>query len=366
MQKALQTGLSAGMSATEGIHSAKPKPVDSKYNGSTLLPEPLVPESSTRIRFPGAKDDIQAPWIIIGAWPWGDKATWHWTPEELPAVKEAWQILCDRGLNFIDTAQAYGDGESERICGELFKGLPREDFIIQTKWFVVPTATNILSPSHAPTKYLRGSLKRMGLEYIDVYLVHGPIHPQSMSQVAKGLAECVEQGLTKTVGVANYSREDMIKFANELAKYNIPLATNQCEFSVLRRLPETEGLIRECQKRGIVFQSYSSLAQGRLTGKYTVDNPPPKTYRFSSYDMRDIEPTLEILKEIAQARDKSMSAVALNYNIVKGAVPTVGVRNPQQAKENADALGWRLTDAEIGRIDSVSLEGKKTRLWQQG
>lgn len=143
----------------------------------------------------------------------------------------------------------------------------------------------------------------------------------------------------------------------------MPLATNQCEFSVLRRYPETHGLIQACYDRDIVFQSYSSLAQGRLTAKYNARNPPPKTYRFSSYDMRDIEPVLEVLGDIARARGTSMSAIAPNYNIIKGAVPTVGLPSPEQAQQNVGALGWRLSDDEIRKIDSVSLEGKATRLW---
>lgn len=113
--------------------------------------------------------------------------------------------------------------------------------------------------------------------------------------------------------------------ADELAKYDIPLASNQCEFNILGRYPETHGLIKACRDRGIMFQSYSSLAQGRLTGKYNASNPPPKTYRFSSYDMKDLEPTLEVLNAIAKKRRINPTAVALNYNISKGAEPTVGI-----------------------------------------
>ncbi len=206
----------------------------------------------------------------------------------------------------------------------------------------------------------------MKLDYINVYIVHGHIHTSSIAQVAKSLAECVNSGMTKTVGVANYSAEDMIQMADELAKYDIPLATDQCEFSILRRYPETYGLIKACRDRGIVFQSYSSLAQGRLTGKYNASNPPPKTYRFSSYDMKDLEPTLEVLNEIARERRTNCSAVALNYNISKGAVPTVGIRSPGQAQQASADLGWRLSENEISRIDRVSMEGKSTVLWQQG
>jgi len=368
MQKILQAGLTAGMSTTEGIHSSKPTWVDPAVDSTkVLMPEDFIPTAETKVTLRGAKGDIQAPRINIGAWSWGDTATWQWSPEELPHLKEAWKLLLENGLNWIDTAQAYGSGESERICGELFKGLNRQDYIIQTKWFVVPdNLKNLLSPSHAPTKFLKESLDRFGLDYIDVYLVHGHIHASSISQVAKGLAECVEQGLTKTVGVANYDEGDMIKLADELQKYGVPLATNQCEFSVLRRHPEFSGLLQACHDRGIVFQSYSSLAQGRLTGKYTVDNPPPKTHRFSSYDMKDLEPTLEVLRSIGQSHGKNPASVALNYNLIKGIVATVGIRNPLHAQDAIDAFGWRLSADELKRIDEVSMSGKTTKLWQQG
>ncbi|MCJ1256535.1 hypothetical protein MMC24_004356 [Lignoscripta atroalba] len=367
MQHVLQTGLSMGMSATNGLHSSRPTPVDPSFDGlSNILPDSFVPTAHSRLVLRGAKANVSIPYISIGAWSWGDKSTWHYSPSELPAIKEAWEVLRSAGLNWIDTAQAYGSGESERICADLFSGLQRDQFVVQTKWFVVPNATNILSPSHAPAKMLKESLERLRLDYIDIYLVHGHIHPSSISTVAKGLAECVNSGMTKTVGVANYSTEDMIKMADELAKYNIPLATNQCEFSVLRRHPEIHGLLQACKERGIVFQSYSSLAQGRLTGKYNAQHEPPKTYRFSSYPMKELEPTLKVLAQIADERQTSISAVALNYNLSKGVVPVVGVRSPGQAEQNLKALGWRLTREEIRRIEAVSFEGKATSLWQQG
>lgn len=368
-QHVLQAGLASGMSAVSGIHSSKPTKPPSDFDGlAHLLPQSFVPTAESKVTLKGAKgDDVKVPYMAIGAWPWGDTATFHWDPKERPAVTEAWKALLAAGLNWIDTAQGYGtDGESERICGELFEGMRREDFVIQTKWFPVPNLTNVLSPTHAPAKMLRASLERMRLDFVDVYLVHGHIHASSIAQVAKGLAECVEEGMARAVGVANYDEGDMIKMADELAKYDIPLATNQCEYSVLRRHPETHGLLKACRDRGIVFQSYSSLAQGRLTGKYGVGNEPPDSYRFSSYPMKEVEPVLEVLREIAQRAGVSVAAVALNYNISKGVVPVVGMRKPEQVKQNAEAFGWRLTDEDVRKIDKVSFEGKATKLWQQG
>ncbi|KAJ3456892.1 hypothetical protein MRS44_016915 [Fusarium solani] len=367
MDKVLQAGLSAGMSAASGFHSSKPKWVDPEHAGKNILPASFCPEPRSRASFPTAKYEVSASYIAIGAWPWGDKATWHWDESQLPAVKEAWEALYNAGINFIDTAESYGSGESETIVGELVKDLPRDSFVIQTKYFSTPLkGANFTHLIDAPLISLKSSLQRMKLDYVDIYLVHGPIHPQSIARIAEGMAQCVEQGLARAIGVANYDVEDVQKINDELAKFNIPLATNQCEFNVLRRYPELTGNIATCQKSGMIFQSYSSLAQGRLSGKYTAENPPPKEYRFSSYKMEDLEPVLDTLRQIAERRGKSVAAVALNYNLSKGVLPVVGIRNVEQAKCAIEALGWRLTEAEVIDIDKVSIEGKKTVLWQQG
>lgn len=370
MQHVLQAGLSAGMSAVTGVHHGKhtkPNPVDPSFDGlAAVKPEDWIPTADQKVTYKGKNGDVQAPPLCIGAWSWGDTSTWNWKPEEEPHVVEAWKHCVSKGVNFIDTAQVYGTGRSEVICGKLFQGMPRDSFIIQTKYFVVPQAKDILHPVDAPLKKLETSLKNFGLDYVDIYLVHGPIHLQTIPMIAKGMAACVEKGMTKTVGVANYSLADMIKMQEELSKYGVPLAINQVEFSVLRREPELCGLLQACKERGIVLQSYSSLAQGRLTGKYTADHQPPKTYRFSSYDMKDIEPVNATLKVIAERHGVPISAVALNYNLCKGITPVVGIRKEEQAVSNCAALGWRLSNEEIREIDGVSFAGHTTSLWQQG
>lgn len=127
---------------------------------------------------------------------------------------------------------------------------------------------------------------------------------------------------------------------NELAKYGVPLAANQCEYHAVRREPEVSGLLEVCKDNGIVFQSYSSLAQGRLSGKYTAeDEGPPSTYRFSNYPMKKYGPVLKVLGEIVEARGVTAAAVALNYNMVHGIAPVVGVRNAEQVRSNAAAFG---------------------------
>jgi aryl-alcohol dehydrogenase-like predicted oxidoreductase len=170
MQHVLQTGLSAGMSSVSGIHkSNKPNAVSKDFDGlATVVPQDWIPSNETRITYKGKNSNVQASLISIGAWPWGDKTTFHWKPEEEDAVQEAWKLCLAQGVNFIDTAQAYGTGESERICGRLFKTMRREDFVIQTKYYVVPQTTDILHPSTAPRRKLEDSLKNFGLDYVDI------------------------------------------------------------------------------------------------------------------------------------------------------------------------------------------------------
>lgn len=371
MDKVLQTGLTSGMSAVAGIHSKGIKHAPPEQAGKNIVLT-SAPNAQDRVSYPVAahakvSGPVKASRICVGGWSWGDKGTWHWDDSELPGVKEAWENLYAAGVNFIDTAEAYGDGASEKVVSELVRGKPRDSVVVQTKWLALPLApNNLLHPVEGPVKALKGSLKGLGLDYVDIFLVHGHIHFTSIATVAKGLAQCVEEGLTRAVGVANYDPGDALKMRDELAKYNVPLACNQTEFSILRRYPEVNGHIKQYHDAGLVFQAYSSLGQGRLTGKYTKDNPPPKTYRFSSYPMEDLEPTLQVLQKLAQKHNKSMAAVALNWNMVKGAVPLVGIRNPKQAEQAIEALGWKLHDEDIRQIDDVSFEGKATKLWQQG
>jgi aryl-alcohol dehydrogenase-like predicted oxidoreductase len=333
-----------------------------------LTPSSYVPSAQEKVTYRGKHHNVTGSRLVIGAWPWGDKSTWHWQDSELPNVQEAWKVLLDNGINHIDTAQVYGSGESERICGQLVKDMPRDSFVMQTKFWVLPDDPKIITNwSDAPLTTLKSSLKRCGLESMDVYMVHGHIHPQSIATIAKSLADCVDQGLAKTVAVANYSKDDMLTMQSELAKYGVPLAANQCEYHVMRREPEVSGLLKACKENDIVYQSYSSLAQGRLSGKYTTeDEGPPSSYRFSNYPMKEYGPVLKVLNEIAKARKVTVAAVTLNYNMVHGVTPVVGVRNAEQANSNASAYGWRLNDGEIEKLDAVSSQGKKTKLWQQG
>ena len=310
MQSVLQTGLSSGLAATSGFHKSTPPPMPDGFDHKVnLTPSSYIPSAQEKITSRGKHTNVTASRLVIGAWPWGDKATFHWSDDELPNVREAWKVLLDAGINHIDTAQVYGSGESERISGELVKSMDRDSFVMQTKFWVLPDDPKVLKDwSNAPLTTLKSSLERCGLDSMDVYMVHGHIHPQSIATIAKSLADCVDQGLAKTVAVANYSKDDMLAMQSELAKYGVPLAANQCEYHAMRREPEVSGLLKACKDNNIIFQSYSSLAQGRLSGKYSAESEgPPSTYRFSNYPMKEYGPVLKVLGEIDRGGERRSS-----------------------------------------------------------
>ncbi|KAF9413060.1 hypothetical protein BGZ94_000851 [Podila epigama] len=323
-----------------------------------------VPTSDTRLVLGGA---ISVSPMAIGTWAWGD-STWGYKPEMFDDIAATWDTLQEDGsnINFFDTAEIYGKGESERNIGKLLKrsaATKKAAPVIATKFFPWPWK---LSYPDSLLNALKGSMERLGVDVIDLYQIHGPVHIRSIEVVADALAEAVKLGLVKTVGVSNYSIDQTVRMHAALAKHGIQLASNQVEYSLLRRYPETSGLIAKCHELGIAVLSYSPLGMGRLSGKYSAANPPPSGRRFSNYPMEELVPLLTVMEKIAKAHDKPMTAVALNYNICKGTIPLGGARNPAQAQQNAQALGWRLSEAEIAELEAVALIGQAGWFWQHG
>jgi len=187
--------------------------------------------------------------------------------------------------------------------------------------------------------------------------------------MAEALAAAHQEGIIRAAGVSNYSVREMGTIHSELAARGLALASNQIEYSLLRRRPESTGLLAACRDLGVVALAYSPIGQGRLTGKYSASNPPPGRRNFSGYPMEQVDRIVGELHRIGEAHDRSPSQVALNWIIAKGAVPIPGAKNAEQAVENAGALGWHLSEAEIAALDQIGLEGQRRlqhRIWQHG
>ena len=154
---------------------------------------------------------------------------------------------------------------------------------------------------------------------MDLYQIHGPVSLRSHAAMADALAAAHQLGLVKAVGVSNYSVKETRSIAAALQDRGMRLATNQIEFSLLRRSPETGGLLAACAELGVLPLAYSPIGQGRLTGKYSASNPPPGKRNFSNHPMEVVDAVVAELRRIGDKYGgKLPSQVALNWVMAKG------------------------------------------------
>lgn len=293
--------------------------------------------------------DIQ---LGLGAWQWGDRVIWGYGQTHTEKdIRESFDISLKLGIRFVDTAEIYGSGQSERLLGKFLKETDRPVWVA-TKFFPMPWR---LTKGFIP-RALKGSLERLGLGSVDLYQIHWPSLVISTETMMEGMMECVKQGLTKTVGISNFGKNHMLRAYSTLAQHGIPLASNQVHYSLLNREVEKNGTLARCKELGIRLIAYSPLEKGLLTGKYSTENPPPGI-RGSQYSelLKKLTPVIKLLQETGQTHGgKTVSQVALNWLICKGALPIPGAKNQQQAEMNAGGAGWRLTEEEVARLDEAT------------
>lgn len=288
----------------------------------------------------------------LGAWQWGDRIVWSYGQSHTDAdLRKAFDVSLNLGIRFIDTAEVYGSGYSERLLGKFLKETD-QPLLVATKFFPWPWR---FSKGFIPWA-LRGSLDRLGLEAVDLYQIHMPGLMMSPESLMDGMMECVKRGLTRTVGVSNFGQKRMIRCYTMLARHGIQLASNQVHYSLLNREVEKDGLLARCKELGIRLIAYSPLEKGLLTGKYSPGHPPPGI-RGPQYSemLKKIPPVIKLLQEIGQSHGgKTASQVSLNWLICKGALPIPGAKNVQQAEENAGGAGWLLTEEDVAKLDAVT------------
>jgi len=289
----------------------------------------------------------------IGTWAWGDRLVWGYRGQASdPDLRATYEATLAAGINWFDTAEMYGFGRSEKLLGEFMRQTQTHP-LIATKFMPLPWRLRKGSLISA----LKGSLRRLGIDQVDLYQIHWPAGLTAIETWMDALADAVQAGLTKTVGVSNYNVEQTQRAITALSKRGVLLASNQVEYSLLERTPETSGLLKLCRDNGVRLIAYSPLAMGMLTGKYTPDNPP-KGVRGRQYKpdyLAAIQPLIAQLREIGAAHGgKTPAQVALNWTICKGSIPIPGAKNVRQLQDNAGALGWRLTEGEVAALDALA------------
>ena len=291
--------------------------------------------------------------IGAGTSAWGDTRAWRYGRVYRDAdLRAAFDAAIASGVRFFDTAEIYGFGRSESLLGR-FVAESGQAVSIATKFFPYPwrLATSQLLAA------LRASLARLGADRVALYQIHWPIGPRSPGFWMEPLAAAVAEGLVLEVGVSNYSAPQMRTAFERLAARGVRLASNQVEYSLLRRGVESNGVLDACRELNVKLIAYRPLATGVLSGKYTPDVPPPgvRRLRFRGPLLSDLGPLVRLLHEIGRANgNRTGNQVALNWLICQGALPIPGAISAAQASENAGAAGWRLRPADVAALREAS------------
>ncbi len=275
--------------------------------------------------------------------------------EEKNAIIKA---ALDGGINWFDTAELYGAGVSERslAAGLQAAGKTDKDVIIATKWQpFLRTAGNI---PHS----IADRLRFLSPYSISNYMVHQPYSFSSPEAEMNAMADLVEQGKVRSVGVSNFNPARMRRAHAALAKRGLPLAVNQMRYSLLHREIETNGVLQTARELGVTIIAYTPIARGLLSGKY--HQHPELLERMSGWrraamrgDLERTRPLIEAMQPIAARYKATLAQVALNWVIHfngETVVTIPGATKVGQAEESAGAMKFRLSADELAGLDEVS------------
>jgi aryl-alcohol dehydrogenase-like predicted oxidoreductase len=267
----------------------------------------------------------------------------------------------DAGINFFDTANAYGDGASETAWGEILSDYPRDSYILATKVFFEGSNGGGLSAEQI-AKQIDLSLGRLQTDYVDLYQCHRFDVDVPVEETMEALAGVVESGKARYIGFSEWTPEQ-IRAGLEAAPSGTKFVSSQPQYSMLWRAPEAE-VFELCSDNGVSQIVWSPLAEGVLTGKYKPGEQPPDDSRAASDEMssfikaRLTDETLEAvqkLKPIAEDAGLSMPQLALAWVLRRSEVASaiIGASRPEQVHQNIEASEVELSDDVLSAIDEA-------------
>ncbi|HEU0019448.1 MAG TPA: aldo/keto reductase [Thermoleophilaceae bacterium] len=302
------------------------------------------------------RSELMVSPIAFGTWQLGGE----WGKFDEQRAIEAIRHARDLGINFFDTAQAYGFGASERLLAKALEEElqdAREDVVIATKGGLRPVDGGVERDSYP--EFLRHgaeqSLEALGVEYIDLYQVHWPDPDTPFEETGAVLAELVDEGKIRHVGVSNYSAEQM----EELSQ-TVQVETTQPPYHLFAREIEDE-VLPWCLDNDVGVLVYGPLAHGLLTGAidedtdFADDDWRSGSPQFSEANLRRNVAVVRQLTEVADGLGCTLSQLAIAWTLMHRAVDVaiVGSRSPEHIEESLGALDVELSDADLQQIETV-------------
>jgi aryl-alcohol dehydrogenase-like predicted oxidoreductase len=294
------------------------------------------------------QSELKASVVSLGTWVFGGEC---WGEADDTESIKAVNAALDAGINLIDTAPVYGNGRSEEVIGKAIKGREKE-IIIATKCGLEQKGKSIrpnLKPEFIEEE-INNSLRRLGVETIDLYQCHWPDPRTPLEETFNKLNDLVKEGKIRYIGVSNFNA-DLLKEALKFSS----IESDQMHYSLFERSIEKE-IIPVCEDSGVSILAYGTLGGGILTGKY---KEPPQ---ISKGDVRSFfykyykEPfwskareMIDVLEDIAVKHDSPVSNAAINWVLNKKIVASciAGSRNLEQIRKNAEAANWTFDNGEF-------------------
>ena len=271
----------------------------------------------------------------------------------------------DAGINFIDTADVYAGGRSEEITGQALKNLkiPRERVVVATKVFgeTGPGANMRGATRSHIVAALQASLKRLQLDHVDLYQIHGFDPATPIEETVRALDTMVQHGHVRYVGVSNWAAWQIMKALGIAERLGLSrFESLQAYYTIAGRDLERE-LVPMLKSEGLALLVWSPLAGGFLSGKYGRDRQGEADSRRTAFDFPPLNKDrafdcIDAMREIANARGVSVAQIALAWLLHQPAVTSViiGAKKPEQLTDNIGATSLELTADELTRLDAVS------------
>jgi aryl-alcohol dehydrogenase-like predicted oxidoreductase len=319
--------------------------------------------------------------ICLGAMTFGGEGMWR--AIGALQIEEAKQLVTsafDQGVTFIDTADVYSNGASERLVGQAIKELPRDELVIATKVFgrmssVVPGQESSATPEQKRRykntnlwglsrkhvfEAIDASLERLDLDYVDLYQVHAFDNVTPLEETLEALAEIVRSGRARYIGLCNYAAWQIAKALgvserNGLARYE----SLQMYYSIAGRELERE-IVPLAKDQQLAILPWSPLAGGFLSGKFTRDSSAEGARRavfdFPPVDKERTYDIIDVMKEMGEARGISVAQIALSWLLHQKHVTSViiGAKTEAQLTDNIAAAKVELSSEDLKRLDEVS------------